>query len=63
MDFVVFEANKYGLRVILSLENNYVTFGGNPNMYNGLAMLDIISTLMSTHDTTLGKTLSTTFFT
>ena len=28
LDFVVSEANKYGLRLILSLENNYVNFGG-----------------------------------
>jgi len=28
LDFVVFQANKYGLRLILSLANNYVNFGG-----------------------------------
>ena len=28
LDFVVSEANKYGLRLILSLANNYVNFGG-----------------------------------
>ena len=28
LDFVVFEPNEYGLRLILSLENNYVNFGG-----------------------------------
>ena len=28
LDFVVFEANKYGLRLILSLANNYVNFRG-----------------------------------
>ena len=28
LDFVVFEAHKYGLRLILGLENNYDNFGG-----------------------------------
>ena len=28
LDFVVSEAHKYGLRLILSLENNYENFGG-----------------------------------
>jgi len=28
LDFVVSEANKYGIRLILSLVNNYETFGG-----------------------------------
>ena len=28
LDFVVSKANKYGLRLILSLANNYVNFGG-----------------------------------
>ena len=28
MDFVVFESNKYGIRLILILENNYEKFGG-----------------------------------
>ena len=28
LDFVVSEAHKYGLRLILSLANNYVNFGG-----------------------------------
>ena len=28
LDFVVFQARKYGIRLILSLANNYVNFGG-----------------------------------
>ncbi|KAK2658836.1 hypothetical protein Ddye_005369 [Dipteronia dyeriana] len=31
-DFVISEAKKYGLKLILSLSNNYHGFGGRPSM-------------------------------
>lgn len=34
LDFVISEARKYGIRLILSLSNNYHDFGGRPQYVN-----------------------------